>query len=132
MPLGIYVLPRAKKRAARCIQLGLCAVQSSKCGLLSPTMQELMLHQSVYLERCAALAKILECPEDGPVEAALHDIDCAWGEVNAAFEGTKTAYELFLLLDSANAPPAHHMWYHVGGMKLSCVVRRLPVFARGT
>lgn len=98
------------------------AVQSSKSGLLSPAMQEIMLHQSVYLERCAGLAKILECPEDGPVEAALHDIDCAWGDLNAAFEGTKTAYELFLLLDSANAPPAHHMWYQLGGVQLSCVV----------
>lgn len=86
-------------------------------------MQEIMLHQSTYLERCAALSKVLECSEDGPVEAALHDIDCAWGELNDAFEGIKSTYELFLLLNSANAPPAHHMWYHLGGIKLSCVVR---------
>lgn len=106
-------------------EAGTGVVQSSKEGLLSPPMQELMLHQSIYLERCAALKKILETSEDGPLEAGLHDVDCAWGELNAAFDSIKTTYELFLVLNSANAPPTHNMWFHLGGMKLSCVVRML-------
>jgi hypothetical protein len=105
-------------------------MQSSRSGVLSSEMQTLVLQQSAYFERCAELAKHLESADESALEAGLEVAEGSWGDVHAAFGAAKRGFALFLLLNSSNACPAHSIWFQLGGVRLSHVVRRHPHASR--
>lgn len=102
-------------------------MQSNVSKILSVEMQTLMLHQSVYCERCMGLAALMESTDDKALGAGLDGVDAAWADVLTSFEGVKSGYGMFMLFNSMNAPPAHQMWYQLGGIKLTYVVRISPL-----
>eukprot|EP00892_Ulva_mutabilis_P001508 jgi/Ulvmu1/11358/UM075_0018.1 len=105
---------------------------SNVSKILSVEMQTLMLHQSVYCERCMGLAALMESTDDKALAAGLDGVDAAWADVLASFEGVKSGYGMFMLFNSMNAPPAHQMWYQLGGIKLTYVVRTFLQLPWGT
>ena len=101
-------------------------MQSNVTQLLSKDMQELMLHQSTYIKECAGLATCLESSDEAAPVAALETVDACWAQLLAALEGVQTGVGLFMLFNSVHAPPSHWMWYLLGGVKMSFVVRPPP------
>jgi hypothetical protein len=98
-------------------------VQSNFYKLLSKEVQDLMLQQSIYIDQCAGLATHLESVDDKALSAALDSVDTCWAEFLSAVESVKHGLGLFMLFNSMHAPPSHWMWYLLGGVKLSLVVR---------
>jgi hypothetical protein len=91
--------------------------------LLSKEMQDLMLQQSLYVDECAGLAAHLETPDDNALTAALEKVDACWSSLLAALNSIKSGLGLFMLFNSMHAPPSHWIWYLLGGIKVSSVVR---------
>ena len=104
-------------------QRAVCGVQSNVSKLLSKEMQELMLQQSIYVEECAALAKHLESTDDAALTTALEQVDTYWAQLLAAVDNVKNGLGFFMLFNSMHAPPSHWIWYLLGGIKVSFVVR---------
>lgn len=98
-------------------------VQSNVFKLLSKEMQDLMLQQSIYIDQCAALATHLESADDKALSTALDSVDACWAQLLSAVECVKHGLGFFMLFTSMHAQPSHWMWYLLGGVKLSLVVR---------
>jgi hypothetical protein len=98
-------------------------MQGNVSKLLSPQLQSLMLQQADYHERCAGLATLLHSADDAPLTGALEKVSASWTELLSAYEAIQSGPSLFMLFNSTNAPPSRWIWYQLGSVRLSLVVR---------
>jgi hypothetical protein len=119
--------PFQSQRRCEDVLFSKAAVQSNVAQLLSKDMQDLMLHQSTYVRECAALAGHLEGTDEDAPATALQKVDACWAQLLTALAAVRTGVGLFMLFNSMHAPPSHWMWYILGGVKTSLVVRSLAV-----